>query len=684
MTPSNNYALFQAQVKKVRDAKLAALGLGPPTPTLKPGAGFSGPNIYVRILNSLRSPLEAEQDFALHHLVKISHERGDKYRFDAFAGLADGLLERLLSVGSLFYDVDWQISYSGDEEGDNILDGINGTADILQRIEQLQRIDSPDDLQPGQLAHKLNKILEAGLTLRNLALLDENAIYLSEMAPVKDLLCIILNLPSPDLTSELKNYALDVAEQVVRYWRVEEDDPLYLTLLKLIDDGSDRGAIVTALRTLCRISMNLEEANSFPAIPISMLSKMFDWIVLEDEEFTTACLDFLYQHTAWPKNVLYLFSNCNDLPLSPWTMQLARLLQYRATPLAIKNTLTKAVAMTAAEDVPKPPKELLDQFLRHEEPERSRLWLRSTFEEDPPSFITQIALWQAYQSRFLEHANATKSPLLQAAEFIKNVSNVFQGANAQVVNGPNQRFIIKGIRPRHAPMDTKGRTYSRCRWHEPGLEPCTDFHLKPRHMHEHIARTHLQLDRSSEGSWNLEANNVNLPKDCFWANCHHFERRGQEAPTARDLLIHVKTHLPDITVKSSYRKKNNRTPANQFVPVKLIGSDIRPASFPNIDPEHGREASHMQLTYHNTSSDHLGNAEGLPLTSVLILRNLARNVPKAMKLIEGVDPDVACTQAMQGLFDPIMERLMYVIGHNRPLAGYASEVVALVEKGMAH
>lgn len=681
MTPSNNYALFQAQVKKVRDAKLAALGLGPPTSTLKPGAGFNGPNIYVRILNSLRSPLEAEQDFALHHLVKISHERGDKYKFDAFAGLADGLLERLLSVGSLFYDVDWQVSYSGDEYGYDILDGINGTSDILQRIQQLQRIDAPDDLQPDVVAHKMNKILEAGLTLRNLVLLDENAIYLSEMAPIKDLLCIILNLPSANSTIELKHYALDVAEQVVRYWRLEEDDPLYMSLLQVVDGGSDRGAIVTALRALCRISMNLEEANTFRGVPISMLQRLFDWIVLEDEEFTTACLDFLYQFTAWPKNVLYMFTNCKELPLSPFAIQLARLLQYHATAASIKATLSKAVAMTAAEEVSKPPKELLDQFLRHEEPERSRLWLRSTFEEDPPSFITQIALWQAYQSRFLEHTS--KSPLLQAAEFIKNVSNVFQGANAQVVNGPSQRFIIKGIRPRHAPMDTKGRIYSRCRWHGPDSEPCKDFHLKPRNMHEHIARAHLQLDRGAEGSWNLEVNDHDLPKDCFWAGCQHFKRRNHRNPTARELLIHVKTHLPDITVKSSYRKKNNRTSANQFVPVKMINGDIRPASFPSVDPEHGREATHMQITYQNTASDSLGNAEGLPLTSILILRNLARNIPKALKLIEGVDPDVACAQAVQGLFDPIMEHLMYIISHNRPLAGYASEVVALVEKILA-
>ena len=109
MTPGNNYPLFQAQIKRLKEAKLAALGLSTAPSVMKPGAGFEGPNIYVRILNSLRCAVPEEQDYALHHMVKISHERGDKYRFDSFPGLAEGLLEHLLKVSSFFYDVEWKI-----------------------------------------------------------------------------------------------------------------------------------------------------------------------------------------------------------------------------------------------------------------------------------------------------------------------------------------------------------------------------------------------------------------------------------------------------------------------------------------------------------------------------------------------------------------------------------------------
>ena len=69
-----------------------------------PGTGYDGPNIYVRCLLALKSGIETEQHYALHHLVKISMERGDKYRFESFAGLAEALIEKVLEITSLISD----------------------------------------------------------------------------------------------------------------------------------------------------------------------------------------------------------------------------------------------------------------------------------------------------------------------------------------------------------------------------------------------------------------------------------------------------------------------------------------------------------------------------------------------------------------------------------------------------
>lgn len=681
-TPGNNYPAFKAHVKRIRDAQQAQLGLTAPGTQgmMKPGAGFEGPNIYVRTLQGLRSPLPEEQDYALHHLVKISHERGDKYKFEAFPGLAEGLIEYVLEVSSLFYNVRWEICYSEDEHEINVLDGINGTPDILQRIECLKRLDEPDDMESEELGRKFTKILEAGLTVRNLSLLEDNAVYLSDMPQLRDFLSIALNLPHSPLVTELKHYALDISEQVTKFWRMGPSDPLYISLLAQIEDGHDRGAILTALRAISRISMNLEDSNLLKGIPISIIRRICDWVILEDEELVGACLDFLYQYTAVPDNVRYLMSKSSSFPMTQFLGQLARLLQFRASTSHTKMVVTKPIPATAATEVPNVPADLLEQFLKYEEPDRSNHWLRSVFEEDTDSSITQIALWQAYQARFTEHVSP-QAGLLPAAEFIKNVSTIFTGANAQVISGINPKFIIKGIRPRHAPMDPKGRVYTRCLWRNPGSKQCGDFHLKPRHMFEHIVYSHLGITRKADGTWEFDSTSQEqLPPDCFWANCRHFARRDSLAPSSYELGMHVKTHLPDVSSKAVNHQKHNRTLANQTQSIAPTGRAISNGA-QEFDQEYGREATHKQFMYLNTVVDETGSAAGLPLTSALILRNMARNVPKAVALMQDDKNDDLRKQWMDELFGSLKDQLLYVMAYNRPMVGYVSDIMSWVEKG---
>lgn len=67
------------------------------------------------------------------------------------------------------------------------------------------------------------------------------------------------------------------------------------------------------------------------------------------------------------------------------------------------------------------------------------------FEEAPDAEITQVSLWQAYRAEF-EQPGAP--PLATAAEVIKASSEVFSTALPTVVEGPERKFIIKGIRQR--------------------------------------------------------------------------------------------------------------------------------------------------------------------------------------------------------------------------------------------
>ncbi len=593
----------------------------------------------------------------------------------------------MLGVSSLFYDVKWEICYSDYEDGINVLDGIRGTPDILQRIQSLNRIDTPDEMESEEFGRKLTKILEAGLTIRNLSLLEDNAVYLSDMPQLRDFLSIALNLPSSPAITELKHYALDISEQVTKYWQIGESDPLYRSLLNQVNNGQDRGAILTALRAVSRISMNLDDTNLLKGVPVSVLKRICEWTLLDDEDFVSTCLDFLYQFTAVPENVGFLLSNSDELSLPSFLGQLTRLLQYQAQTEYLKSKATDSIVAASATEIPNVPQDLMDQFLKYEEPDRSNHWLKAVFEEDAESDITQIALWQAYQARFSDYTSPA-TQLLPAAEFIKNVSTIFAGANAQVVNGVNHKFIIKGIRPRHAPMDPKGRVYNRCLWKSSGSKSCGEFFLKPKHMFDHLVYDHLGIDRRADGTWNFESATraSQRPDDCYWSSCRHFTNGGK-VPSPYQLGMHVKTHLPDVSNKAALRQKNNRTPADQ---TAMPGQEAKETNGytvstgdVNVDPAQGREATYNYQMYQNTAVDELGNAAGLPLTSVLVLRNLARNIPKAAGLLDTINRDAFRVACMEKLFGPLKDRLIFVMAHNKPLAGYVSDVMGLLEKGIA-
>ena len=644
---------------------------------LRCAEGFDGPNIYVRTLQGLRSNIPEEQDYALHHLVKISHERGDKYKFEAFPNLAEALIEYVLDASSLFYDVKWEIDYMEQGHEINRLDGINGTPDILQRIRKLRRLDHPDEVEPGRYGHKLTKIHEAGLTIRNLALLEENASYLADLPQLRDFLSIALNLPQDPRIIELKHYALDIAEQVTKFWSMGTQDPLYRSLLDQVADGSDRGAVLIALRATSRISMNLVEANSLKGVPLAVLRNIINWTLLEDEELLNACLDFLYLFSAVPENVAILLEHATELSTPAFIVQLSRLLQYHAVETTSKHSLHGAIASSSAQEIPSVPKDLLEQCLKLDEPERSTQWLKTVFEEDPESEITQIALWQAYQARFSHHSSMSNQ-LLPAAEFIKNVSQVFTGANAQVrTTESNSKFIIKGIRPRHAPTNLKGTAYRRCAWAPPGQKPCNEFFSESKDIFVHVCAKHLGISRKPEGGWDLAASQKPRSQlDCYWAGCRHFARSQHKTPGPVEIGLHVKTHLPDTPERAAFREKHNKNLASQTTmpDVEVLKSS-----------GHGRKEVMSQQTWHSTAHDERADAAGLPLTSVLVLRNLARNIPKAAAFLEQQDRnDYAMRDEpddwISALFEPLRHRLMFVVAHNKPMAAYVTDLLSWIDR----
>ncbi|TVY84820.1 Chromatin structure-remodeling complex subunit rsc9 [Lachnellula suecica] len=660
VTPSNNAVEFARRQRAYKDAAMMAAYARNPQPVnrgvMLPGSGFDGPNIYVRCLCALKSGIKSEQEYALHHLVKISMERGDKYKFESFPGLAEALIEKVLEVSSLFYKVKWRIAYTEDDMSGSldVLNGIDGTPDILQRVAKLAKLAVDDNIQTAEFSDSLLQVNEAGLTLRNMVMLEENAYYVSEMSPLCDFLTIALNLPKLDCLIELKHYALDIAEQITKYLHFEETDPLYTSLLAQLQ-SEDRGAILTSLRAISRISMTLEENNTLKGFPAFCIQNIIDWTLLNDEDLLHACLDVLYQYTAVVKNVDFLLTN---VQLEPLVNQLTRLLAHGAKVQEREWLRGYEVKMPPPQKPAALPKELLTQLLKLEEPERSSQWLRCLFEEDRDEAITQIALWQEYQTCFNPTVAEVGRQLLPAAEFIKNVSTTFADkAAAQVQPGPVQKFIIKGIRMRSVPVDLKGEPYSKCHWRSSAAAgdkvPCDKFFMSPEEMYRHILRDHVGASESEDGKFD---NAQEGQYTCQWDRCHRF--KAEPATKLSQLATHIKVHLPPkgVPAKSRDADYSGPPPAKKMKPSYVISPP--------------KQAFLIQYT----AVDDRQEAAGVPLSAVLVLRNLARNLSKtetedkAMKVPNAVS-------WVDRLFKPVEPRLYESMAHNKALTPYMTDLM---------
>jgi chromatin structure-remodeling complex subunit RSC9 len=619
-------------------------------------AGTEGPNIYIRCLNALRSRIPAEQAYALNHLVKISYERGDKYRFDSFPGLAEGLVDKALEVGSLYYHVEWSVSWDMDASGDpSVLDGNNGTPDILERIASLMEKEVPDVLQTEVAADQLTLISEAVLTLRNMVTLPENAHNMSDFPPLKDLICIILSLPAKDTLAELKHLALDIAEALTPWLVMESNDPLYTVLVAQMD-STDRGIILTALRALGRISMNLDATNRLGDVPPSLLEHISSWLLLNDDELMDACLDFLYQYTAV---VLNLDTMLRSITTENLIDHLVRLLSHGARKVQQHQVLVPEQRIQAVpSDIAPMPEDLLQEMLQLEEPDRVHRWVRSFFEEDPESFVTQLAAWQAYQTAFVGPLKTIGQALITPADFIRNSTSVYKDSNAQVLRDPNdaqQKFIIHGIRARSAPLSFEGNEYARCQWMANPLDKstqCGKFYIQTESMWNHILTDHISATKNEQGQFD----NVEKEYTCHWGDCVRYQR-----PTKlhlQEFARHINGH-----VSSALSAKRNGGAGGR----RLSRSWVIP----------GRT---MTLTYEETATvrDERNpamppQAAGIPLSAVLVLRNIARNVVKTeaeeelVKMRPLAKTDDERTGWNERLFRPVMPRLFEVLADNKAL-----------------
>ncbi|KAI7159064.1 hypothetical protein KC316_g13732 [Hortaea werneckii] len=390
--------------------------------------------------------------------------------------------------------------------------------------------------------------------------------------------------------------------------------------------------------------------------------------------------------------------------------------------------------------------------------------------------MTQISLWQSYQSTFSPYQSH-----LIAGDFIKNVSTTFVGATAQVA-GQN-KYVIRGIRARKAPIDTgmlpgsgagdKGKEMKKCCWRltvasEVHRDPITGVQSGPstremecgewfRHSNEmlkHILKEHMQIPRKPSddrmdmdtSSWpsrpgsamangTPSAQGTPVPPStqkpgsenladvfefaaadkavhrCRWASCKRtsadpsFASPGPaNVPRTALFARHIQTHIPNTSSDASNTEHNVSPPA--------------PSSSTAAGTQATLPKSIEKITY-RTFEDEKGDAAGVPLGAALVLRNIAKFMPKSLgrngtaadgilgqsskslslngevpktrtgnkhgdseeEEDEGEEMDGIAVGPMERIFDDeVLTRVFFALTHGRPIGGYVGSVLRAIAR----
>lgn len=395
------------------------------------GYGVIGAPLLPRILMSLKSGIQVEEQWALGSLVEISFTSPQLCSLKVNDVLTATLLKLLKER---------QKESSADSRQKEVIFSFDKSSLTKQALNEQQRN------------------LETLLIIRNLAIEPENAQYLGSLDTLRKIVAYGLDMGNYGVNEEYLHYCLEILESTSFYISCNsDDDKLFSGLVSLVAASDDRSILVPALRSLSRLLIQ-DELNICSSISASFISQILRYLLTTDYELIAASLDFLYQYTAHPENISQLMSDATDT--SAARRHLVRLLTFGMTSSSDSDEpeyprLSKRIPDPIPEEPPQLRPHILEKLMAYTEPERAVMWMRSCYKPNPRSEVSQISLWKAYEAQFEAAARAGGTRLLPAVEFIRNVSAAFH--NSQVIvytlsNG-TKKFVVKGIQPRPFDFD---------------------------------------------------------------------------------------------------------------------------------------------------------------------------------------------------------------------------------------
>ncbi|KAG6841752.1 hypothetical protein C0991_007081 [Blastosporella zonata] len=225
--------------------------------------------------------------------------------------------------------------------------------------------------------------------------------------------------------------------------------------------------------------------------------------------------------------------------------------------------------------------------------------MKVMFVSKPDGEVTQVDFWNLYKDVFSPHAE--QYPLLVASDVIKNVNSVFPEAQAMVLQGPVQRFIVRGVDRR---KDTITNERFKCQWDRPICS--APIFSAPGELYDHILE-HLTALEAPESS-------------CLWSTC------SRPAMSKPNLRSHILTHLSSQQLPTKHPSQSDT--------ITLPSSD---SPYPIEDP-----TSRPPPPPHSTIISFqrpLVDPPSIALTALLCLRILFRTSFASVDVAPRVDAD---------------------------------------------
>ncbi|KAJ7631119.1 hypothetical protein FB45DRAFT_557364 [Roridomyces roridus] len=445
-----------------------------------------------RMILSLQSGIKEEVNWALERLIRLSMN-GDADLHKLLPGLVDALFE-------------WPQWYVAEGHRD---------------IEEVQSLFAV----PVELAAKRRHALESLSLLRNIAVQGGSIQDLQAHPRSTALVFNALNNLNPDqdghvefLLNVIEFFQCMAARHAIQPHLIQTMWNPVLPLSRIVAISSDRSLIVAALTALNLVLSHPPNTSQLSPVSPALGAAIRYLPLFVDKPLLDACLNYLYIHLSHPA-MAKLFLLHPDMP-SVLRLLVSILLAEQVEENVVLDILGPVHTVPMATAVVRPyelTKEELDALLSQPEPQRCSDWMKLMFAVKADGELTQVEFWNLYRNTFAPYIQ--QFPLLAASDVIKNVTAVFPSAQAMVLPGDVQKFVVRGVDRRRVAVQTER---FKCLW-----DKCaTPAFEAPGELFDHILE-HIASSESTDCA-------------CLWSTCP------QTAIPKAALRQHVLTHISSL------------------------------------------------------------------------------------------------------------------------------------------